>query len=216
MKEDHIEIIGGEKIIMEKITYKEFRKIHPYKSKWLTFFAPGEGYFRFEKEGTLNARIRQISDLWNRDMQFREDRFIRGFSGLALYIYNQILTWPEKKQKEIPFSQWKRAINRALDNGMTEFERHKIEKTNIEKTFRNEGRKIISYWKSKTENLLYVWLSYVVKGDITLQRCNAPDCDRIFIPSQKDNIWCTERCRNMVNQKKYRQRKKKEREAINT
>lgn len=207
--QEHIEIIGGESIIMEKITYKEFRKIHPYKSKWLTFFAPGEGYFRFEKEGSLNARMRQISDLWHKDMQFREDRFIRGFSGLALYIYNQILTWPEKKQKEIPFCQWKRAMDRALNGGMTEFERHKIEKTNIETTFRNEGRKTISYWKGKTGNLLYVWLSYAIKGDIALRRCNTEDCERIFIPSRKDNIYCSENCSNTTSQREYRKRAKK-------
>jgi hypothetical protein len=46
--------------------------------------------------------------------------------------------------------------------------------------------------------LAFSWVYWVWIKDITIRRCRAKDCDKIFIPVRSDKEYCTERCAKRV------------------
>jgi len=46
--------------------------------------------------------------------------------------------------------------------------------------------------------LAFSWVYWVWIKDIKIQRCEAKDCNRIFIPARSDQKWCSERCAKRV------------------
>jgi len=46
--------------------------------------------------------------------------------------------------------------------------------------------------------LAFSWVYWVWIKDITIRRCRAEDCDKIFIPVRSDKEYCTERCAKRV------------------
>lgn len=205
MKEDFI--IGGEIMTQElqKISFKEFRKIHPTKDNWAVYWKPGDGYYKFPLKGTERARRKQIEQLFDKDLTIKQNRFIKDFSWIALYFYNSILLW--EKEPGLPQKQWKEAFDNVILGYPQEWELHQMVK--VLEIFRCRTKEKNRFTlKGKVSELLWLWLFSVWKGEVKVRRCETKRCNRIFIPSRKDHIFCSEQCRIRTTQRRIKRRNK--------
>lgn len=66
------------------------------------------------------------------------------------------------------------------------------------------------FFKNIWVNLFVKWIFYVWKGNIKIKRCEAENCNKIFIPNPRgpEQKYCSTRCRDRETKRRYRQRKK--------
>lgn len=200
MREGILVKIGGELVKMKPVSYRVFRRINPkLNSEWLCYF-DGRNYYKFPRETNLNKILEQAKLFLNQEMTFTANNFIREFGFLGVYIFNNTLYF---KDKELP------EILRIFKNAIKIY---------------TEGEKIpilpdfnIEYKKRERENIvagrgqdfLFYWLIQIIEGKVKILECEAPSCQKIFIPTRKSSLtaqrFCSETCRG----KTYNEKKKK-------
>lgn len=192
-------IIGGKPMFLEKINYKTFRSMNHKKGKYLCYFSPGLGYFRMEKTTVYGALKKQIHKFFEQKLTLKEEGFEKAFSFTPVYIYNSILSLKGEDTAK-PLAKWKMAVDLILEQrpikllGFLDYE--------IISRDKRLGTRIRGTGKA----FLYLWLRSVIANRIKLRRCQAPDCDRVFIPSMNSQIFCSEQCRQI----NFRVKRKKE------
>ena len=199
--------IGGEKVPLEKITFKEWRSINPLKGKWIGYWWPGIGYYKISRGTTKGAREKQIRDVLNDDT-FRSTQrtFLGRFSFIALYVYNELLRSKEERQLDPSEKTWIQAIDHAMEDKLTKNESSQIEQVPLHLEFQQKKDKIEPWIQGKVKELFWLWLSYVYSGDVVLRECAAGDCPRLFRPSRSDQKWCSDQCRTQMVQRRKREK----------
>ncbi len=182
-------IIGGRPMFLEKINYKTFRSIDHKKGKYLCYFSPGVGYFRLKKTTAYGALKKQIYNFFEHYIVLREEGFEKAFSFTPVYIYNSILNL---KNKDIikPVAIWKTAVDLILEQKPIKL----LGDLNYEIVSKNS--KLGTRIRGSGKAFLYLWLRSVIANRVKLRRCQAPNCDRVFIPSMNSQIFCSENCRH--------------------
>lgn len=204
MREGLIIELGGEMVKMEQVGYRVFRRINPNSNnKWLCYF-DGRNYYRFPKETNLNKILEQAKLFLNQEMTFTADNFNREFGFLGIYIYNNSLYFQDIELPEI-LRIFKNAIKIYTEGEKIPI----LPDFNIEykkDDFRGKRRNIIV---GKGRDFLFYWLIQIIEGKVKIRECEAPQCQKIFIPTRKSSStaqrFCSESCRG----KTYNERKKK-------
>lgn len=191
-------------MFLEKIDFKTFRSIDHRKGKYLCYFSPGIGYFRLKKTIAYGALKKQIHKFFEQKLTLKEEGFERSFSFTPVYIYNSILNL---KREDIarPVSIWKMAVDLILEQKPIKL----LGDLNYEIVSKN--KKLGTRIRGTGKAFLYLWLRSVIANRVKLRRCQAPGCDRVFIPSMNSQIFCSDNCRYI----KYR-KKKELRERISS
>lgn len=196
--------VGKEYLPMEKISYKEFRKINPRKKgKYLCYFSPGEGYFRIKRENSLPALKKQMEMFLSRKITYSEVNFLKQIRFIGAYFYNNLLMFEEK---DVPreLKKWRL----TLRNFLTGKKLPTLPSYNLEHKitdFRGKRQNILI---GSGLNFLYYWLGFVLEGEIGLKLCQAEGCERVYIQSKGDQKYCSEQCRQRSFQTKKRKREK--------
>lgn len=195
--------IGNESLILKKVSWKVFRKINPRKiGKYLCYFSPGEGYYRFKRENSLPALKKQLKMFLEKRTAYLEDDFVKDISFLPIYIYNNLLFF---NAKEIPHDLkiWQRTLRSYI-----------------------EGKEIpvltflltlgpIKGWKKpgltgRGLDFLNYWLLKVIQHKVKVRICSAPDCERLYIESKGDQKYCSDQClQRSLRRKKIPPKKRK-------
>lgn len=179
----------------EMISHKEFQNTHPTKSRWITYRIPEIGYFKIRKPITYEAWEEWISELLGQSIKIRKENFINKFGWVPFCIYNEVLRW---SGRGTIYRNWMNILDSLLEN---KFPAPFLLKNIVEKV---KCIKIISLkngieFDGKIINLLYFWLLYFVFTNITVKRCKAEDCNRIFtLASRKDQAFCSNQCRMRI------------------
>ena len=179
---------------LEKIGYKEFRSIHPVKGDWISYWRPGEGYFKLPKQATPEARQRQVAGILDKTVKVEEKEFIKQFSWIPLYIYNEMLLWPNEDKTSFQLN-WARAVDRVLRGKPTGVESRQIQRAMRSLKIEQVQGKTEPIIEGKVSTLLYLWLRILITGQLSVRRCEGKNCSRIFTPSRKDMVFCSEQCR---------------------
>ena len=193
--------IGSESLILERVSYKVFRKINPRKNgKYLCYFSPGEGYFKFKRENSLPALKKQLEIFLEKRTVYSEDDFIKDISFLPVYFYNNLSFFEDKN---IPFEL------RAWQH----FFRTYLESREIPAISFNLTLAPIKGWEKsgligKGLDFLYYWLLQVVRGKVKVKVCSADDCKRLYIESKGDQKYCSEQCLQRSLKRRKKSRKK--------
>jgi len=201
--------IGGEKVPLEKITFKEWRSINPLKGKWIGYWWPGVGYYKISRGTTKEAREKQIRLILN-DTSFKTTQrtFLARFSFIALFIYNELLRSKAERQLD-PFEKtWMQAIDHAMKKKPTKRELSQVEQVPPHLKFQQKKDKIEPMIQGKVKELFWLWLSYLYLGNVVLKECVAEDCPRLFRPSRSDQKWCSDQCKARTLERGYRRKKK--------
>lgn len=195
-------IIGGKPMFLEPIDYKTFRSIDHKKGEYLCYFSPGKGYFRLKKTTAYGALKKQIYNFFEYHIVLREDGFEKAFSFTPVYIYNSILNL---KNKDIikPLAIWKMAVDLILENKPIKL----LGNLNYEIVSKN--KKLGTRIRGTGKAFLYLWLRSVIANRVKLRRCRAQNCDRVFIPSMKSQVYCSDNCRFAFYYRKKRDKRKK-------
>lgn len=195
--------IGGKPMFLEKIDYKTFRSINHKKGKYLCYYSPGMGYFRIKKTMARNALKKQIHTFFEQRMILKEEGFEKTFSFTPAYVYNSILNL---KDEDIirPLAIWKVAVDLILEKKPIKL----LGDLNYEIV--SKDKKLGTRIKGTGKAFLYLWLRSVIANRVKLRRCQAPGCDRVFIPSKNDQKFCSERCRIINFWAKKKKEKKEE------
>jgi len=189
--------IGSELLVLEKVSYKVFRKINPRKNgKYLCYFSPGEGYFKFKRKNSLLALKKQLDMFLEERTVYSENDFVKDISFLPIYFYNNLLLL-EDKSTPPDIKAWQLFFRTYLESGET----HAI-------SF-NLKLALIKGWEKssligKGLDFLYYWLLQVVRGKVKVKVCFADDCKRLYIESKGDQKYCSEQCmqRSLKRRKK--------------
>ncbi|MBA7513342.1 hypothetical protein ES705_05374 [subsurface metagenome] len=189
-------------MFLEKIDYKTFRSIDHKKGKYLCYFSPGIGYFRLKKTTAYGALKKQIYNFFEHYIVLREEGFEKAFSFTPIYIYNSILNL---KNEDIikPLAIWKVAVDLILENKPIKL----LGDLNYEIV--SKDRKLGTRIRGSGKAFLYLWLRSVIANRVRLRRCQAQNCDRVFIPSMKNQIYCSDNCRFAFYYRKKRDKRKK-------
>ncbi len=201
-------IIGGEIMTekLEKISFKEFQKIHPTKDNWAVYWRPGEAYYKFPLKGTEEARRKQIEELFDKNLEVRQDEFLKKFSWIALYIYNSILLW--EKEPILPLKQWKKALDNVLGISARKKELDRMMKIITQFELRMRNQKVKRLLKGKVSEFLWLWLFSIWRRELEVRRCKDEKCNRLFLPSRSDRVYCSHQHRVRTNERRSKQRKK--------
>lgn len=201
-------IIGGQIMTEElkRITFKEFQKIHPTKGKWIVYWKPGEAYYKFPLRGTEEARRKQIEKLFDKDLKIRQDRFLKDFSWVALYVYNSMLLW--EKKPILPLGQWKKAVDNVLQRTPRKWELERMARITTQFSLGMRGQKVERRLEGKVSGFLWQWLFSIWRGELEVRRCKDKKCDRLLLPSRADNVYCSHQHRVRTNERRSKQRKK--------
>lgn len=189
--------IGSESLILERVSYKVFRKINPRKKdKHLCYFSPGEGYFKFKRENSLPALKKQLDMFLEGKTVYSESDFIKDISFLPVYIYNN-LSFFEDKSIPSDLKIWQSDLKSY------------IEREEISDFPFNLILGPVKGWKKpgligKGLDFLYYWFFQVIQGKVKVKICSADDCEKIYIQSRSDSEFCSEPCR----QRRIRERRK--------
>lgn len=189
--------IGKELLILEKISYKVFRKINPRKKgKYLCYFSPGEGYYRIKRENSLPALKKQLNMFLEKRTVYSEDDFIKDISFLPVYIYNN-LSFFEDESVPLELRAWQQSF------------RSYLESREVPTISFNLTLAPIKGWKKsgltgRGLDFLYYWLLQIVRGKVKVKVCSADDCKRLYIESKGDQKYCSEQClqRSLKRRKK--------------
>jgi len=196
-------IIGGKPMFLEKIGYKTFRSIDHKKGKYLCYFSPGLGYFRMRKATAYGALKEQIHKFFEQKLTLKEEGFEKAFSFTPVYIYNAILNLKEKDIAK-PLALWKIAMDLILEQRPIKL------LGSLHYEIISKNKKLGTTIRGTGKAFLYMWLRSVIANRIKLRRCQAPGCDRVFIPSINSQIFCSEQCRQI----NFRVKRKKEEEVL--
>ncbi|MBA7482827.1 hypothetical protein ES707_18326 [subsurface metagenome] len=201
--------IGGEKVPLEKITFKEWRSINPLKGKWIGYWWPGIGYYKISRGTTEGAREKQIRLILNDDA-FRSTQrtFPARFTFIALYVYNELLRSKAERQLDPLEKTWIQAIDHATKKKLTKEELLRIEQVPPHLKFQQKKDKIEPWIQGKVKELFWLWLSHLYSGDVVLKECVAGDCKRLFRPSRSDQRSCSDQCKARTLERGYRRKKK--------
>ena len=202
--------IGGEKVPLEKITFKEWRSINPLKGKWIGYWWPGIGYYKISRGTTKRARERQIKLILN-DNTFKTTQrtFLARFTFIALYVYNELLQSKVERQLDPLEKTWIEAIDHAIEKKLTKREFSQIEQISPHLKFQQKKDKIELMISGKVKELFWLWLFHLYSGDVVLKECAAEDCSRLFRPSRSDQKWCSDQCKARILERGYRKKKKR-------
>lgn len=199
-------IIGGKPMFLEKIDYKTFRSINHKKGKYLCYFSPGIGYFRLRKATAYNSLKKQIHKFFEQRLILKEEGFEKSFSFTPVYIYNSILNLKEKDIAK-PLAIWKMAVDLILEKKPIRL----LGDLNYEIV--SKDKKLGTRIRGSGQSFLYLWLRSVINNKVKLRLCQAPGCDRVFIPSKNDQKFCSEQCR-IINFWAKRKKEKKEEKIL--
>ena len=189
--------IGNGSLILERVSYKVFRKINPRKNgKYLCYFSPGEGYYRIKRENSLPALKKQLDMFLEKHTVYSEDNFIKDISFLPVYIYNNLLFF-EDKSTPFELRIWQHFFSSYLES-------REIPTISFNLTLAP-----IKGWKKpgltgRGLDFLYYWFFQVIQGKVKVKICSADDCEKIYIQSRSDSEFCSEPCR----QRRIRERRK--------
>ena len=193
--------IGSESLMLEKVSYKVFRKINPRKkSKYLCYFSPGEGYFKFKRENSLHALKKQLDMFLEERTVYSEDDFIKDISFLPVYFYNN-LSFFEDESISSGLRTWQH------------FFRSYLESSEIPTISFNLTLAFIKDWEKSSLtgrglDFLYYWLFQVIKDKVKVRVCSADDCKRLYIESKGDQKYCSDQC--LQRSLKRREKSKKQ------
>ena len=189
--------IGSELLVLEKVSYKVFRKINPRKNgKYLCYFSPGEGYFKFKRKDSLPALKKQLDMFLEERTVYSEDDFVEDISFLPIYFYNNLLFFDAK---DIPHDLkiWQNTLKLYIEGK----EIHSLAFLLMLGTIKG--------WKNpgltgRGLDFLNYWLLKVIQHKVKVKVCSADDCEKIYIQSRSDSEFCSESCR----QRRIRERRK--------
>ncbi len=189
-------IIGGKPMFLEKVNYETFRSINHKKGKYLCYYSPGLGYFRLKKATAYGALKKQIHKFFEQKLTLKEGGFEKAFSFTPIYIYNSILNL---KGEDIAktLAVWKMAVDLILEQRPIKL------LGSLDYEIISKDKKLGTRIRGTGKAFLYLWLRSVIADKVKLRRCQAPGCDRVFIPSKNDQKFCSEQCRQV----KYRRKK---------
>ena len=114
----------------------------------------------------------------------------------------------ELKQLEVDFESCLQVFKKMTDRAIAGQRPTKEDIKILEKILESRRLKIERYSKEKHlyyypsvymsiptgRALAFTWVYWVWIKDITIRRCKAKDCDRIFIPVRSDQEYCSKRC----------------------
>jgi len=114
----------------------------------------------------------------------------------------------ELKQLEVDFESCIHVFRKMTDRAIAGQRPTKEDKKILEKVLESRRLKIERYSKEKHlyyypsvymsiptgRALAFTWIYWVWIKDITIRRCKAKDCNRIFIPVRSDQEYCSKRC----------------------
>ncbi|MBA7534079.1 hypothetical protein ES705_26325 [subsurface metagenome] len=182
---------------MEKVSYKVFRKINPRKNgKYLCYFSPGEGYFKFKRKDSLPALKKQLDMFLEERTVYSEDDFVEDISFLPIYFYNNLLFFDAK---DIPHDLkiWQNTLKLYIEGKEIHSLAFLLMLGPI-KGWKNPGL------TGRGLDFLNYWLLKVIQHKVKVKVCSADDCEKIYIQSRSDSEFCSESCR----QRRIRERRK--------
>ena len=114
----------------------------------------------------------------------------------------------ELKQLEVDFESCLQVFRKMTDRAIAGQKPTKEDIKILEKILESRRLKIERYSKEKHlyyypsvyvsiptgRALAFTWIYWVWIKDITIRRCKAKDCNRIFIPVRSDQEYCSKRC----------------------
>ena len=195
MNEERTLIVGDEKILLEKITFREWRGLNPKTSKYIGYFSPdyprGQ-YYKFPKRENLPKILKQIKLFCDQNFTFETKSFIRKISFIPCYIFSNLSLF---KDEEIPkeILTWRDELKNILekkDPSVLNFPINQLEHIFIDKKLERIGA-----LKGSGLAFLNYWNLEIVAGRAKVGICSLSGCDRIFSQSRKDQEYCSEYCR---------------------
>lgn len=192
MKEEKILMVGGEKILLQKITFREWRGLNPKKSKYTGYYSPdyprGQ-YYKFPKRENLSLILKQIELYCSQEFTFETESFIRKISFIPCYIFNNLSLF---KDEEIPkgILTWRNNLKNILekkDPSILNFPVNQLEHIFITKKLERIGA-----LQGKGIAFLHYWNLEIIAGRAKVGICSLSGCDRIFSQSRKDQRFCCE------------------------
>jgi len=202
MIENKVIRIGSESLTLERVSYKVFRKINPRKKgKYLCYFSPGEGYFKFKRENSLPALKKQLNMFLEKRTVYSEDDFIKDISFIPVYLYNNLLLF-EDENIPLDIKTWQLFFRSYLET-------REIPTISFNLTLGPIKGQKKSGLIGKGLDFLYYWLLQVIQGKVKVKVCSADDCKRLYIESKGDQKYCSEQClqRSLKRRKKSRKNK---------
>lgn len=201
--------VGGIRLKMKKISFKEFRRMHPLRGKYVSFWMPGSGYWKVSRGRSKEARANQIKMILRDSFNVTKRTFLGRFTMIGLYVYNELLRAKDEGAFDPLEKSWLNAIDRLLSHRLTDEELHRIIESSSHFTLEPKKGEKISMIKGKVYDLFWFWLFYVYTGRVKIKRCAAEDCERIFSPSRSGNgktsqIYCSDVCRSRIAQRNIR------------
>lgn len=189
-------------MFLEPISYKIFRSIDHKKGKYLCYFSPGLGYFRIKKATAYDALKKQVHKFFEQRLILKEEGFEKSFRFIPVYIYNSILNL--KKEDIIkPVAIWKMAVDLILEKRPIKL----LGSLNYEIV--SKDKRLGTRIRGTGKAFLYLWLRSVIANRVKFRRCQAPGCDRVFIPSMNSQIFCSENCRHTFYYRKKKDIRKR-------
>lgn len=205
MKKERTLIVGDEKILLQKISQKEWRKINPKNSKYLGYFSPDYPrgkYYKFPKKENLSKILKHIKLYCDQEFTFETESFVRKISFIPCYIYNNLLLFADK---EIPqdILIWKNNLKNILEKknpAVLPFPTDQLKHFLIDRKQERVGA-----LQGKGIAFLNYWNLEIVASRANIKSCSLSGCNRIFIQSRRRiQKYCSESCR----QKSYYERTK--------
>jgi len=199
MKEEKTLLVGGMDLMLKpKISnFEEFRRTNFVRDNKYLIYYDGANYWKIDKEIGLPAIGKQIEKFITGDNTFREENFDKGIGFIPILFYNSLIEF-----KEIPakIGVWFKALESFLKDGETV----ELPSYSLEHKYISRGTQRIAVLRGTGLDFFYDWLNRVYAEKIRIKVCEAEFCNRIFIPSRKDQRFCSETCRG----KTYLERKK--------
>lgn len=146
---------------------------------------------------------KQIARLLDKTVKIKEKSFVKDFSWVPISLYNEIVH--SKNESKEPFlSKWMATLDRFLKGESVD----RIESSRLKFTVERVKDKFESVIEAKVSDFLWLWLWYVIRGDLIVRVCEAGDCPRIFTPAgRKDQTFCSNRCRMRIVMRRIKKRK---------
>lgn len=202
MREERTLLLGNKRILLKKITYKEWRKINPKTNEYIGYFSPDHSrgsYYKFLRRGNLPKILEQIKLYCSQDFTFETESFIKKISFIPCYFYDNLLSF---KDEEIPkdILIWRKNLKAILEKKflpVLPFPVNQLKHILIDqkRSLQGKGIAFLNYWTLE-----------VVSGRAKVGLCSSFDCDRIFSQSRKDQEYCSEYCRAKSLQLKNRRK----------
>ena len=95
--------------------------------------------------------------------------------------------------------QVKAVDSRVILNRMT--------RKSIEFEYKLVGHELRGIYKGIVGDLCYLWLGLHITENTLYSRCEADDCERIFVMSRSHEKWCSDQCRARASLHRRKKRK---------